>query len=474
MTEFDIAVIGGGPGGYVAAIRAAQKGACVCLVERDRVGGTCLNRGCIPTKALFSTAHLLKRMQNADQHGISAEGLQLDYARTAERKDEVVHKLVTGVEQLLKGNGVEVFRGQASLEGEGKIRIRREGVTGHIRAKKIILATGSTAARPKALPIDGKNVLTSTEILAIKELPASLLVIGGGYIGCEFASILSALGSEVTIVEQLPEILAKSDRNAVREVEKALKEQGVSIRTGTSVKKLEVKEGSVTAHLSGGEELTTEKVLVSVGRVPHTKELGLEEAGVELDENGAIKVDEGMRTSREGIFAIGDVTNIIQLAHVASYQGDIAVTNALGGDAKADYRVVPSTIFTLPEIAQVGFTEQECKERDIAAVTGRFSYQASSKALCDGEPRGLVKIVSEKDGGKILGATIVGEEASNLIAEVAAAMQKEMTAADLGELIHSHPTLPEMIKEAAEDTVGLAVHKVGRRSRQDGPAAKKQ
>ncbi len=462
MTEFDIAVIGGGVGGYVAAIRAAQGGACVCLVERAEVGGTCLNRGCIPTKALYSTAHLLQRLRQAGAHGIEVPELRFDYAQAARRKDEVVAKLVGGVEQLLRGNGVEVFRGEASLEGPGRVRIHRQDVTGHIRAKNIILATGSLAARPKSLPIDGKIVLTSNEILAIKELPKSLLVIGGGYIGCEFASIFSAFGTEVTIVEQLPVILARSDRQVVREVEKALKEQGVVIHTGASVEALEPGDGEVVVRLSGERTLQVEKVLVSVGRVPNAAGFGFEEAGVKL-ERGAVVVDERMRTSVEGVYAVGDVTNIIQLAHVAMYQGEIAATNALGGNARADYRVVPSTIFTLPEIGQVGLSEEECKEQGLAVDVGRFTYQASGKALCDGETRGLVKVLAARDDGRLLGAAIVGEEASALIAEVAVGMQQQMTAAALGSVIHSHPTLPEMIREAAEDSEGLAVHKIGRK-----------
>ena len=462
MTEFDIAVIGGGPGGYVAAIRAAQQGACVCLVERAEVGGTCLNRGCIPTKALYSTALLLQRIRQAGAHGIEVPQIHFDYAQAARRKDAVVAKLVGGVEQLLKGTGVEIFRGEASLEGEGRIRIRRPEVTGHIRAKKIILATGSLVARPKALPIDGKNVLTSNEILAIKERPESLLIVGGGYIGCEFASIFSAFGSKVTIVEQLPTLLARSDRQAVREVEKTFKEQGVQVFTETAVEALDVGEGGVTVRLSGDRSVRAEKVLVAVGRIPNSTGFGFAEAGIAL-EKGAVLVDERLQTSVSGVYAIGDLTNIIQLAHVASYQGEIAVTNALGGDARADYRVVPSAIFTLPEIGQVGLSEEECKEQGLAVEIGRFAYQASSKALCDGEPRGMVKILADKGNGRLLGATIVGEEASALIAEVTVAMQQGMTAAALAAVIHAHPTLPEMIREAVEDTEGRAVHKIGRK-----------
>ncbi len=462
MTEYDIAIIGGGPGGYVAAIRAAQKGACVCLVERDEVGGTCLNRGCIPTKALYSTALLLQRIRQSGAHGISVPQVHFDYAQAARRKDEVVAKLVGGVEQLLKGNGIEVFRGEASLEGEGRIRIRRREVTGHIRAKNILLATGSLAASPHAMPIDGKNVLTSNEILAIKELPKSLLIIGGGYIGCEFASIFSTFGCDVTIVEQLPTLLARSDRQAVREVEKGFNEQGVQVLTGTSVDALAIEEGGVAVRLSGGRNVQVEKVLVAVGRIPNSAGFGFAEAGIKM-EKGAVLVDERMRTSVPGIYAIGDLTNIIQLAHVASYQGEIAVTNALGGNAQADYRVVPSAIFTLPEIGQVGLGEEECRDQGIAVDVGRFAYQASSKALCDGETRGMVKILSGKEDGRLLGATIVGDEASALIAEVTVAMQQGMTAAGLAAVIHAHPTLPEMIRESAEDTEGRAVHKIGRR-----------
>jgi dihydrolipoyl dehydrogenase len=462
MTEFDLAIIGGGPGGYVAAIRAAQQGAGVCLIERERVGGTCLNRGCIPTKALYATALMRRRLSDAAAHGLSCGEIGFDYTIAAGRKDAVVEKLVGGVEQLLKAHKVDVFRGNAAIEGPGRVSIRSKGVVGHIRAKRIIVASGSLPARPKSLLIDGKNILTSREILAIKELPERLLVVGGGYIGCEFASILATLGSRVTLVEQLPEILARSDRQVVREVERSFKELGVEVHTATAVENLEVRGETVVASLSGSQELTFDKVLVAVGRIPNSAGVGLDEVGVELDK-GAVVVDERLATSVEGIYAIGDVTNLIQLAHVASYQGEIAVTNALGGDAKADYRVVPSAIFTLPEIGQVGLSEAECKERGTAVEVGRFAYQASSKALCDGEPRGLFKVVAAADGGEIVGAAAVGEEASALIAEVALAMHQRLTPAQLAAVIHAHPTLPELVKEAAEDCEGLAVHKVGRR-----------
>jgi dihydrolipoamide dehydrogenase len=462
MKEFDIAIIGGGPGGYVAAIKAAQQGACVCLIEADRVGGTCLNRGCIPTKAYYSTAVLLNKLRHADQHGVITSGVEFDFARAAERKDQVVEKLVGGVDQLLKGNKVEVFRGKGFLEGEGKVGIRRPDVVGHIRAKKIILATGSLPVTPKSLPVDGKNVLTSTEILAIKELPKRLLVIGGGYIGCEFASIFATFGTEVTIVEALPNILANSDRQIVREVEKAFRDLDVKIHLKTSVESLEVKTDSVTAQLSGQQQLVVDKVLVAVGRRPNSSGMNFAECGIQLDD-GAVVVDDQLRTSVEGIYAIGDVIGGIQLAHVASYQAEIAVKNALGGNEKVDYRVVPSAIFTLPEVAQVGLTEEQCKVKGLAYQVGRFSYQATSKAICEGEIQGSIKVIADEATGQILGAAIAGAEASALISELAVAMAQGVSAHQLGAVIHAHPTLPEMIKEAVEDVTGLAVHKIGRR-----------
>lgn len=463
MKEYDIAIIGAGPGGYVAAIKAAQQGACVCLIEADRVGGTCLNRGCIPTKAYYSSALLLNKVRKAGEHGVLTSEVGFDFSRAAARKDQVVEKLVSGVEQLLKGNKIEVFRGKGFLEGNGKVGIRRPEVVGHIQAKKIILATGSVPVAPKSLSVDGKNVLTSTEILAIKELPKRLLIVGGGYIGCEFASIFATFGTQVIIVEALPVILANSDRQIVREVEKAFRSLSVKLHLETSVESLESRSDRVVAHLSDGQSIEVDKVLVAVGRRPNSSGMNFAESGIQLD-NGAVVVDDQLRTSVEGVYAIGDVTGGIQLAHVASYQAEIAVKNALGGEEKVDYRVVPSAIFTLPEIAQVGLTEAECKDRELDFQVGRFSYQATSKAVCEGETVGSIKVVADSGEGRILGAAIVGAEASALISELAVAMASGVSVHDLGGIIHAHPTLPEMVKEAAEDVFGLAVHKIGRRT----------
>ncbi len=463
MIEYDIAVIGAGPGGYVAAIRGAQQGARVCLIEKDSVGGTCLNRGCIPTKALHATASMLRSLQHSADHGIEVGEVRFDFSRAMQRKDAVVSKLVGGIEQLLKAHGVEVFRGEASLEGQGRIRLRRPDFVGHLKARSIILATGSSALRPEALLPDGENILTSDEILDMKDLPKHLLVIGGGYIGCEFAGIFAAFGTRVTLVEQLPGILGRSDRQTVREVERSFKDAGIEIHTGTSVEALDRAATVVRVRLSGGQQIEVDKVLVAIGRIPNSAGLGLEAAGVRTDERGAVLVDEALRTSCEGVYAIGDVTGGIQLAHVASYQASVAVANALGGSRTVDYDLVPSAVFTFPELAEVGLSEAAAREKGIEVEIGRFSYQASSKALCLGEARGLVKIVASKKDGTLLGASIAGAEASTLIAEITVAIAGGLSAQALADTIHAHPTLPELLMEAAEDVEGKAVHKVGRR-----------
>jgi len=324
---------------------------------------------------------------------------------------------------------------------------------------------------PEGVPVDGKNVLTSAEILAIKELPKSLLIVGGGYIGCEFAGIFSAFGVAVSVVEQLPALLARTDRQAVREVEKSFQAAGIEVLVDTAVEAMAVTDAGVRARLSGGCERTVEKVLVAVGRRPNSAGLGLEALGARMA-NGAVLVDEGMRTSVEGIYAIGDLVGGMQLAHVASHQAEVAVANALGGEARIDYRVIPSVIFTDPEIAQVGLTEEQCRAQGLAHSVGRFAYLASGKALCDGEPRGTVKIMADPEGRRILGATLVGEEASTLVAELALAMQNDLTVAQLVEVVRAHPSLPEIIKEAAEDLSGIAVHKLSRQAVRRKPSAR--
>jgi dihydrolipoamide dehydrogenase len=458
MTEFDLAVIGGGPGGYTAAVRGVQQGARVCLIEADRLGGTCLHRGCIPTKTWHSTARLLRQLDQATSHGIKLGSRSFDFGTAAKRKDAVVAQLHSGLRQLMKSYGIEVFRGQATIEQPGQIAFRRPGLIGRLQARRIVLATGARPVRPAGWPVDGKNILTSDEILGIQGLPSSLLVIGGGYIGCELAAIFAAFGTQVTLVEQQPALLANSDREAVDLLVKSLQDQGMTIHVGTAIDRLAVVDGQVEAQLSGKGTIVIDKALVAVGRIPNSDSLGLKELGVELD-SAAVVVDAGMRTSVEGVFAIGDLTGGIQLAHVAAYQAGVAVANALGGDERVDYNVVPNAVFTLPELAQVGLTEEACQDRQLAIDIGRFSYRANGKALADGHTEGFVKLLADKSDGRLLGATVIGEQASNLVAEMALAMGHGLTAADIGRLIHAHPTLAEMVKEAAEDIAGLALHR---------------
>ncbi|HHD10988.1 MAG TPA: dihydrolipoyl dehydrogenase [Deltaproteobacteria bacterium] len=465
MKEFDLVVIGGGPGGYTAAIRAAQKGATVGLVEKDRVGGTCLNRGCIPTKALYYSAKNLLATEKAEKFGIKISGVEFNIAEAVRRKNDVVAKLVGGIEQLLKANRIELIRGNGSIEAEGKVKVEKEdGSTEVVGAKSIIIATGSEPALIPAFKIDGTNVITSTEALELNRVPESLLIIGGGVMGCEFANIFSAFGSSVKIVEILPRILSTEDPQAVRVVERAFKKRGVEVFTGIGVEEINiVEDGRVETRLTDGRTITTEKVLVTIGRSFNSSGIGLESVGVKTDDKGRIEVDSRMQTTAKGVYAIGDVTGGMLLAHVAAKEGLVAVENALGGTEEMDYSVIPAGIFTEPEIASVGMREKEAKEKELEVKVGRFPYAASGKALTMEEPDGFVQIVADASTDKVLGATIVGAHATDLIGEVAIAIRQGAKVTDIADTVHAHPTLPELVMEAAEDVHGMAIHKAGRR-----------
>lgn len=462
MREFDIVVVGAGPGGYVAAIRAAQLGAKTALVERDRIGGTCLNWGCIPTKALYYSAKALEGARHAAEFGVNAGEISFDLAKAVERKDGVVKKLVGGVEQLLKGNKVEVIKGNGFLESAGRVRVTNNGSTETIAAKAVIIATGSEPAMIPAFNIDRKNVLTSTEMLDLKKVPESLLIIGGGVMGCEFATLFSAFGSSVMIVELLPAILSTEDKMVGRVISKKFKETGVSVLTDVQVEAVIPEDGCVKTRLKDGREFMTEKVMVAIGRSFNSAGIGLDALGVTV-EKGRIAVDERMETNVKGVYAIGDVTGKMLLAHVASTQGIVAVNAALGKDARMDYSVIPAGIFTDPEIASVGLREKDAEEKGIPVAVGRFPYAASGKALGMGETEGFVQIVADPGTDKVLGCSIVGAHATDLIGEAALAMKAGVTVKDLAGTIHAHPTLPELVMEAAEDVHGLAIHKIGRK-----------
>ncbi len=462
MKELDLVVVGGGPGGYVAAIRGAQLGAKVAVVERDKVGGTCLNRGCIPTKALYYSAKALKAARHAEDFGVTTGEVGFDIAKAVERKDGVVEKLVSGVEQLLKGNGVELIRGDAGIETGGRVVVKTAEGAEELGAKSTIIATGSEPALIPAFNIDGVNVLTSTEALNLKSIPESMLIIGGGVMGCEFATIYAAFGTKVTIVELLPTILSTEDKAVVRIIAKGFKASGIEVLTDVMVEGVEVGDGCVKTTLKDGREFTTEKVLVSIGRSFNSTGFGLEALGVETDK-GRIVVNDSMETSVKGLYAIGDVTGRMLLAHIASVHGGVAAANALGGKETMDYSAVPAGIFTDPEIASVGLREKEAKEQELDVEIGRFPYLASGKALGMGETEGFCQIVAEKGSDKLLGCTIVGAHATDLLGEVTLAVKAGMKVADIIETIHAHPTLPEIVLEAAEDAHGKAVHKMGRK-----------
>ncbi|MHA1229985.1 MAG: dihydrolipoyl dehydrogenase [Candidatus Helarchaeota archaeon] len=485
---FDICVIGAGPGGYHAAIRAAQYGAKVALIEKDRVGGTCLNRGCIPTKALYASAKLLEEIEEkASSLGIEVGNIKADFAKVVERKNKVVQELVSGIEALLKQHRISLFNGIGSLVGgqDMNFKIKVEGKDNvEITAKKVIIATGSKPAMIPAFNIDHERILTSDDILDpnFKIVPKKLLIIGAGVIGCEFANIFRRMGAEIEMLEYLPTPIATEERLVIRELTKKFESLGIKIHVNQNVLKVENTGNGVKAitcsasvprdQIDSAEktEFTADYCLVSIGRARVSEDLNCEAMGIKT-ERGQIVVDKKtLETDCKGVYAIGDVTGGIMLAHVASYEGDIAVANALaaiGGfdvePQEPDYSVVPATIFTSPEIGSVGLREKQAKEKGHKILTGRFGYAALGKAKCMGEEEGFMMIIADAESDKILGASCIGAEAPELIAEVALAMKNGLKVHDIAHTIHSHPTISEMVLETAEDVHGMAIHKKGRR-----------
>ena len=456
---YDIVIIGGGTGGYVAGIRAAQLGARVALIEKDRLGGVCLNWGCIPTKALLAGVALRKDLEKASEFGISTGDLRIDYAVLAARKDTVVKRFIQGIEFLLKKNKVELIIGRGSLSGPGRVRVELTGnAREEISTKSIILATGSEPALIKALGYNGRNIVTSNEALAWQSIPASLLVIGGGVIGCEFAVLHNAMGVRVTIVESLPDIIMSVDKEIAHRMHTLLQKQGIEILTGANIISISEEKEKIKARLGCGRELEAERALIAIGRRINTDGLGLKEAGVVLGAQGEVVVDDYLKTSLSGVYAIGDITGKIQLAHVASAQGIVAVKNILGKPFPMDYQTVPNCIFTLPEIAGVGLTSQDADAQGQKVKIGKFPFMASSKAVVDGETEGMVKIIADEKSGRILGTHILGRHATDLIAEAALAIKHHLTVRQLAETIHGHPTLSEALAEAAESVDGLAIN----------------
>lgn len=457
MNQYDLIIIGAGPGGYVAAIRAAQLKAKVLLVDRDEVGGVCLNRGCIPTKAMIASAHALTNVRAAGKYGVNMPdgAATIDMHKVQARKNEIVTQLRTGVSQLLKGHGVEVIKGTASLVGVGKVNVG--GTLRH--TKNILIATGSTWIDLPGLAIDGEHIVTTDHALAWNDVPKSLLIVGGGVVGCEFACMMRTFGAEVKIIEAMPSILPPVEAAISRLLTRSMKADGIEIITNTTVQHAEISDAKVNASLSNGTTLSVDKVLVSVGRKAMTADLNLSACDIALADRGAIKVDLRFRTTSEGIYAIGDVIGAPMLAHAASAQGIAAVENIFGSGGHYNPNVVPSPIFTSPEIGCVGLTSEELKAKGRDFITGRFPYAACGKALCDGEPEGQAIIHTDMDG-KILGAHIIGRNATLIIPEAALAMRKGLSAHELEQTIHAHPTLSEIVAEASADVYGHAIHKL--------------
>lgn len=458
MSTYDVGIIGGGPGGYVAAIKAAQLGGKVCLIEKGEWGGTCLNRGCIPTKTLFAVASLATQIQDAEGFGLKVQGAEVDYPQVLAHKNTTVTQLTGGIAKLLKGNGVQTFNGVGTLTGKNTVEVSQaDGTTEQINATKIIIATGSEPANIPLFGIDEEQVLTTTGILNLQTLPESLIIVGGGVSGCEFASIFNGLGCQVTVIELLPTILATEDVQVVRQIQLFMKRKGVELKTDVNVTQVDKSETGVTATLASGEQIQAEKMLVSVGRQFNSEGLGLEQVGVRT-ENGKITVNERMETNVPDIYAVGDVASRYLLAHVASTEGVVAARNCMGENAEMDYGTVPSCVFTIPEIAKVGMTEAEAEAEGYAVKVGRFPYAASGKALGMRETDGFVKVISDSEYGDILGVHILGAHASDLIHEAAVAIRLGASVADLAHTIHAHPTLGEIVMESAEAAYDQAIH----------------
>lgn len=464
MADTDVIVIGGGPGGYVAALKLAMNGKKTILIEKEQVGGTCLNRGCIPTKALIHCTEVLDAVKNSGTTGILIDEFHVDTGKMNDYKNSVVQKLVQGVSYLLSKRGVKVIQGTASFIGNHLIEVtQNDGKKQQLTAEDIVIATGSESSKIPIEGIDGKNVISSTEALDITSLPTSLAIIGGGVIGMEIGTTYAKLGVDVTVLEALPSILPALDREIAEEFLKHARSL-MKITTGAKVKSIsDVEDKKRIVYETEGKnlEILAEKVLLCVGRRPNTKNLGLENTDVKLSERGYILTDDECKTSAEGIYAIGDVNGKTLLAHAASAQAIVAAESVCGKKSDLNTKLIPSCIYTKPEIACVGKTEEELKKNGISYNVGKFPLKANGRALSINEPDGFIKILTGKKYGEILGAHMVGTRVTDLIAEIALAMNTECTVDEIVATVHAHPTVAEAVFEAAElAAFGQTIHMV--------------
>ncbi|HZU87091.1 MAG TPA: dihydrolipoyl dehydrogenase [Anaerolineaceae bacterium] len=464
MSQFDLIVIGAGPGGYVAAIRAAQLGLKTAIIDKQWLGGVCLNVGCIPSKALLKNAELAHTLrERAKDFGISFDNLTLDYAAAVKRSRQVSDRLTKGVGFLMKKNNIEVFIGSAKLTAKDTVAIMdAEGRSQELKAKNILLATGAHAAPIPGIAVDGTHVLTYWEAILQEKRPASVVIIGAGAIGVEFATIWNSYGTEVTLVEMMPRIVPLEDEEISTELARAFKKRKITLLTGTKVLSAAASgEGAkvVVSTPDGEKTLEAEQALLAIGFKPNSAGLGLEEVGVKLGPRGHVEVDERMATNVPGIWAIGDLTGKLLLAHVASTMGIIAAENIAGVETTTiDYVMVPRATYCQPQIASFGLTEAQAKEAGHEIKVGRFNFQANGKALGLGEGSGFAKIITDAKYGELLGAHLIGPEVSELLPELTLAQRMELTTAEIARNIHAHPTLSEVLMEAAENAEGHSIH----------------
>ncbi|MDX2015336.1 MAG: dihydrolipoyl dehydrogenase [Myxococcaceae bacterium] len=463
---FDVVIIGSGPGGYVAAIRAGQLGLKTALIEKDKkLGGTCLHRGCIPTKSLLWTAELFAHIQHAAEFGINTSNPVVDWAQAQKHKQKVVDKGAAGIDYLMKKNKVTVFKGFGSIAGKGKVEVKLTdgGTTQVLETKNILLATGSVVTTLPNIKIDDQRILSSDSILTLDRVPKSLIVLGAGAVGTEFASIFAHVGSQVTIVEYMPNLLPIEDVDLSKELEKFFKRRKIDVMTSTKFESIETTANgvkvTVTTPDGAKKTLEAEYFLSAVGRAPVTRGIGLEKTNIQLMPKGTIQIDAMMRTSEPNVYAIGDITPYPWLAHCASMQGTVAVEHIAGKNPQPiNYDRVPNATYCYPEVASVGLTEKKAKERGYDVKVGTFPFSAITKASISDEAFGLVKIVSDKKYDEVLGVHLIGPHATELLAEACVALKLETTTEELAHTMHAHPTLSEIMKEAAEATLGHPIH----------------
>lgn len=461
MTKHDLVVIGGGPGGYVAAIRAAQRGLSAAVIEKaPRLGGTCLRVGCIPSKALLESSHKYEETaHDLASHGITVSGVTLDLGKLMQRKEDVVSTLAKGIDALLKKHKITRYAGTGRLAGPGKVSVTGEdGSVTTLETPRVILAVGSNPVVLPGIQVDGDRVGTSTEALAYPEVPEHLVVIGGGYIGLELGSVWRRLGSKVTVLEYADRILLGIDADIAAEALTLFKKQGLDIRLGVKVTGARADGKTCIVEIEGAEPIRCDRVLAATGRRPATDDVGLETVGIQVDRRGVIPVDAHFRTSAEGVWAIGDCVPGPMLAHKAEEDGVACVDGMTGGWAHVDYDLVPAVVFTHPEIAAVGKTEEQLVAEGVSFKKGVFPFRANGRARTLGDTTGKVKVLADATTDRVLGVHIIGPEAGNLVSEAAAAMTFGATAEDIARVCHAHPTLPEALKEAAMAVAGQAIH----------------